>query len=173
MPFAQTFLKDYFSGFVRLFAIEAANAANAAEALQAWFSEYCAVKVWVSDMGSPFLNELMRILAKRLRVCHQFTPAYASHVNGTVKAVCKKVVRAARALLPDFGLQPKEWTEAVQLIQSLINNTLARQFIDGTPLKVLTKLNSNNLLAVILAENAGIAAGTTLVALKQLPPFRM
>lgn len=151
-------LKDNFSAYVWLVVCEAATAAVTAQALFDWFSAFGVVPVWISDRGSHFLNEVMKALAKMLRVEHHFTPAYSPHTNGTVETVCKQVLRAIRALLPDFKLQEDEWPLFMPLIQSLLNNSPSRRLANHTPLYAFTKQQSSNPLAVVLAEQVVVPA---------------
>jgi transposase InsO family protein len=81
-------------------------------ALMQWFAAFGISLVWVSDQGAHFKNEIMAKQASELHVTHRFSPAYTPRANGTVESVCKQVLRASRALLADFKLQPDLATSA-------------------------------------------------------------
>lgn len=127
-------LKDNFSAYVWLIACKEANAAETVDALFKWFTAFGIAPIWISDRGSHFKNEVMQNLGKKLRVDHQFTPAYSPHTNGTVENVCKPILRAISALLPDLGLQEDDWPLVIPLIQSLLNNSKSKRLGSKTPL---------------------------------------
>jgi hypothetical protein len=70
-------LKDDFSSYVRLFLAWAADAETTARALTDWFSTFGVCRDWVSDRGSHFKNEVVRILKEQNRCAHRFTLAYS------------------------------------------------------------------------------------------------
>jgi hypothetical protein len=51
----------------------------------------------------------MTDIQKQLGIDHHFTTAYSPWANGTVEAVCKQTIRAARAMLSEMHLAPQEW----------------------------------------------------------------
>ncbi len=55
-------LKDDLSGYVWLVATADADAESVAEALLKWFAAFGVASKWVSDRGTHFKNELVRIL---------------------------------------------------------------------------------------------------------------
>jgi transposase InsO family protein len=70
-------LKDDFSSYARLFLARAADAETTARALTDWFSTFGVCRDWVSDRGSHFKNEVVRILKEQNRCAHRFTLAYS------------------------------------------------------------------------------------------------
>lgn len=92
----------------------------------------------------------MRMLGKQKK--HQFTPEYSPHASETVEAVCKQVLRTARAILPDLGLQEEKWPTAMPLIKSLLNNTISKRLGDKTSLFFFSKQDSSNPLAKALFD---------------------
>jgi len=97
-------LKDDFSSYVQLIPCESANAEATAGALIQWFASFGTVIQWVSDQGSHFKNEVIRILRKQTRGSHHFTLPYCPWTNGTVEVVCLELLRALRALSSEFQI---------------------------------------------------------------------
>jgi hypothetical protein len=60
------------------------------------FAAFGVALQWVSDQGSYFTNQVMMDVQKQLDTNHHFTTAYSPWENGTVEAVCKQAIRAAR-----------------------------------------------------------------------------
>lgn len=106
-------LKDDFSGYVRLVPAEAANAETVADALIDWFSTFGVVTRWVSDRGTHFKNELIRILCASTKSSHHFTLAYCPWSNGTVEVVCRELLRATKAILSELQLPHKTWPSVI------------------------------------------------------------
>lgn len=88
-----------------------------------WFCTFSVVPQWVSDQGSHFKNELMKMLKERLRTNHHFTLPYCPWSNGTVEVVCRELTRCMRALLLEYSLPFKFWPSILPVFQSILNNT--------------------------------------------------
>jgi transposase InsO family protein len=92
-------VKDDYSSYVRLKQCKKADADSTVSVLIEWFAVFGVAPQWVSDQGSHFKNHVMMDVQKQLGTNHHFTTAYSPWANGTVKAVCKQTIRAARAML--------------------------------------------------------------------------
>ena len=79
--------KDDFSGDECLTSAKEAIAETVADTLISRFSAFGGVSQWVSDRGTHFKNELVKILSEQIRVEHHFTLAHCPWSNGTVDAV--------------------------------------------------------------------------------------
>eukprot|EP00171_Calliarthron_tuberculosum_P022172 IDg22172t1 len=66
-------LRDDFLSFVWLFPFAEANAENSAEAILEWCSTFNKPKGLMSDGGSHFKNETLRLLCKAMHTPHHFT----------------------------------------------------------------------------------------------------
>jgi hypothetical protein len=89
-----------------------------------WFAAFGVAQQWVSDQGSHFKNTVMADIQKQLGTNHHFTTAYSPWANGTVEAVCKQTIRAARAMLSSgTHLAPQEWPCVLPAIQAVLNNS--------------------------------------------------
>jgi hypothetical protein len=80
----------------------------------------------------------MTEVQKQLGTTHHFTTAYCPWANGTVEAVCKQTIRAARAMLPEMHLAPQDWPCFLPAIQAVLNNSPSSHRTGQTPLTAFT-----------------------------------
>lgn len=71
-------LKDDHSGYVWSIPTKEADAITTANALIKWFAVFGVLPSWVSDRGSHFKNELIKIIRDYFRSNHHFTLKYCS-----------------------------------------------------------------------------------------------
>ena len=116
-------LKDDFSNYVWLVNTRTCDTDGVVEALREWISCFGAPKIWISDQGSHFKNEVMAKLAAVLKTKHHFTSAYHAQSNGTVEVVCRETLRACRALISEYKLGPAAWPQFTKVIQTVLNNS--------------------------------------------------
>jgi Integrase core domain/Integrase zinc binding domain len=90
-------VKDNYSSYVCLKQCKKADADNTVSVLIEWFAAFGVAPQWVSDQGSHFKNRVMMDVQKQLGTNHHFTTAHSPWSNGTVEAVCKQTIRAAKA----------------------------------------------------------------------------
>jgi hypothetical protein len=69
---------------------------------------------------------------------HHFTTAYSPSADGTVEAVCKQTIRAARDMLSEMHLAPQEWPCVLPAIQAVLNNSPSSHRVGQTPLTAFT-----------------------------------
>jgi transposase InsO family protein len=100
-------VKDDYSNYVWLKQCKNVDAYSTAAGLIEWFAAFGVAQQWVSDQGSHFKNKVMTDIHKQLGTNHHFTTAYSPWANGTVEAVCKQTIRAARAMLSEMHLAPQ------------------------------------------------------------------
>jgi Integrase core domain/Integrase zinc binding domain len=118
-------LMDDLSGYLWLVPCRTADAADTVDALMRWFAVFGVVLLWISDRGSHFKNEVVRRVQKKLRAKHHFTTANCPWSNGTIESACKQVIRAFRAVLSEMKMYADEWPEVVNMVQSVLNNSLS------------------------------------------------
>jgi hypothetical protein len=133
-------LKYDLSSFVRLVPTSTADAETTADALIAWFSDFGVAITWVSDRGSHFKNEVMRALREQTRGRHHFTLAYCPWSNGTVKRVCRELLRVTRALMSEFKLSHGAWPSVIPLVQAGLNNAASSRMGGKCPKEVFIGL---------------------------------
>jgi hypothetical protein len=131
-------VKEDYRSYVWLKQCKKADAANTVSELIEWFAAFGVAPQWVSDQGSHFKNHVMMDVQKQLGTNHHFTTAYSPWANGTVEAVCKQTIRAARAMLSEMHLAPEEWPYVLPAIQAVLNNSPSSQRAGQTPLREFT-----------------------------------
>lgn len=82
-------MKDDLSGYVWLHRYAESNAKNVAEYFLLWFSGFGIPRVWISEQGSHFKNNLVKNISTALKVNHNFTLPYTPCSNGSVEVVCR------------------------------------------------------------------------------------
>jgi hypothetical protein len=85
-----------------------------------------------------------------LGTSHNFTTAYSPWANGTVEAVCKQAIRAARAMLSEMRLAPQEWPCVLPAIQAVLNNSPSSHRAGQTPLTDFTGHARDTPLSLII-----------------------
>ena len=137
-------LRDDLSGYVWLVPAQWADSETTAKEISRWIRTFTSMRVWISDQGSHFKNELMSILAKEYSVHHHFVTAYTPWANGTVERCMREVRRSCEALLAELKLAPQDWPDVISAIQVILNSSPSSRLgrrQDGTfrtPLEVMT-----------------------------------
>lgn len=133
-------LKNDCSGYVFLRPTENADAASASAVLMKYFTTFVPVLQWFPGQGKHFCNELMQHIASSLGAKHICSTVYVLWSQGTVKEVCKEVLRVMRALNLDMRVAEIEWPLTVPAIQCVINNSTSRRLGNRVPIKVHTDM---------------------------------
>lgn len=142
-------LKDDFSGYVWLVPTKEATAEVTADSLISWFSAFGVVTKWVSDRGTHFKNELVKLLKNEVKAEHHFTLAYCPWSNGTVEVVCRELIRATRAILSEYQLPQSAWVQTLPIVQSALNSTRLPRLGNRCPLTAFTGLPQDTPLRTI------------------------
>ena len=142
-------LKDDHSGYVWIAPRTETTAEITADLLIKWFSAFGVVTQWVSDRGSHFKNEVVRLLQEKTKSSHHFTLAYCARSNGTFEVVCRELLRACRALLSEYQLPQTCWPSIMPVVQSALNNSLLDRLGNRCPLTVFTEHKQDILLATV------------------------
>lgn len=58
---------------------------------------------WVSDQGSHFINETLRLLAEDYLITHKPTVAYAPWANGTMGRLNRDLLAVLRSMLAELN----------------------------------------------------------------------
>jgi hypothetical protein len=89
---------------------------------------------------------------------HQFTAVNCPWSNGTIESACEQVIRALCAVLFDLKIYTDEWTEVVNRVQSVLNNSLSTWLNKRTPIQVCTGHAESTPLALMLKNNVPVNA---------------
>jgi hypothetical protein len=87
-----------------------------------------------------------------------FTTANCPWSNGTVESACKQMKRAFRAVLSELKLYADEWPEVVNMVQSVLNDSLSTKLNKRTPMQVFTGHAETTPLALMLKDNVPVNA---------------
>lgn len=90
------------------------------------------IKRIVSDNGSEFRNENVRILFLKERIVHEFSANYTPQQNGCIERAMRTIVSTARILLASANLDLKLWPEAIESAVYL-RNRIPTSREDKTP----------------------------------------
>jgi transposase InsO family protein len=96
------------------------------------------VLLWISDRGSHFKIEVVRRVQEELKAKHHFTTANCPWSNGTIESAWKQVIRAFGAVLSELKMYAEEWPEEVNMVQSVLNNSLLTRMNKRTSMQVFT-----------------------------------
>jgi transposase InsO family protein len=151
-------LKDDLNGYLWLVPCRTADAAATFDALVRWFAVFDVVLLWISDRGSHFKNKVVRRVQKELKTKHHVTTANCPWSNGTIESACKQVIRAFRAVLSELKMYADEWPEVVDMVQSVLNNSLSTRLNKRTPMQVFTGHAETTPLALMLKDNVSVSA---------------
>ncbi len=110
------------------------GSSEAANGLLSWFALFGVVRVWVSDQGSHFKNELIRELGAH----HHFVTAFCPWANGTVEAANRAVLRVFRTMLAEWKMPTRAWPRLTPLVQMVLNNTPVDSLGVKAPITAMT-----------------------------------
>jgi hypothetical protein len=133
-----------------------------------WFAVFGVVLLWISDRGSHFKNEVVQRVQKELKAKHHFTTANCPWSNGTIESACKQVIRAFRAVLSELKMYADEWPEVVNMVQSVLNNSLSTRLNKRTPMQDFTGHAETTSLALRLKDNVPVNAPLDFIKAQKL-----
>jgi len=142
-------IKDDASGFCELTPSESPTTETTITALMEWFKRYGIAKMWISDQGTHFKNQLMCELRHLLGGDHHFVTAGVPWANGTIERVNREVLRTIRALISEFKLPHTKWIDLLPLIQLIINATPSKRLGNRSPMEVFLGRKPEHLLRSI------------------------
>jgi transposase InsO family protein len=161
-------LKDDLSGYPWHVPCRTADAAATVDTLMRWFAVFGVVLLWISDRDSPFKNEMVQRVQKELKAKHHFTTANCPWSNGTIESSCKQVIRAFRAVPSELKMYADEWPEVVNMVQSVLNNSLSTRLNKRTPMQLFTGHAETTPLALILKDNVPVNAPLDFIKAQKL-----
>ena len=129
---------DNFSRFVQLYPTRSADGDAVVTALADWITHYGLPKMWTSDRGSHFNNDIIESLAARYNIRRHFTVAYAPWSNGLVERVGRELRETLSALMLSRLARDDDWTLYIPLVCFTINNSASTAIAGHTPFEVFT-----------------------------------
>jgi hypothetical protein len=138
------------------------------DALMRWIAVFGVVLLWISDRGSHFKNEVVRQVQEKFKAKHHSTTTNSQWSNGTSDSACKTVIRAFRAVLSELKMYADEWPEVVNLVQSVLKNSLSTRLNKRTTIQVFTGHEETTLLALMLKNNVPVNAPLDFIKAQKL-----
>jgi hypothetical protein len=105
---------------------------------------------------------------KKLKAKHHFTTANCPWSNGTIESACMLVIRAFRAVLSELKMYADEWPEVVNMVQSVLNNSLSTRLNKRTPMQVFTGHGETTPLALMFKNNVPVNAPLDFIKAQKL-----
>jgi hypothetical protein len=90
------------------------------------------------DIGLRQPLQVVRRVQKQLKAKHHVSTANCPWSNGTFESACKQIIRVFRAVLPELTMYADEWAQVVNLVQSVVNNSLSTRLNKRVPMKAFT-----------------------------------
>ena len=149
-------LKDDLSHFIQCHACVSPTTLVAEEALLNWCSSFGIPVVIVTDMGSHFINAVIRQLLETLKSQHKIVPAGCSWINGTVERVNRDFLSITRTLLAQLKLDRQAWPRLLPMIQSVLNMSPMSSLNNLSPVEVFTGLKPTSSLDVLKSYDSVI-----------------
>ena len=143
-------LKDKFSKFVWLHPCIVANADAVVDALLQWCTLFGVPKIWISDQGTHFKNEVMTELNRRLGSNHHFTTAYCPWSNGSVERVNRTLLAVVRKILSEKHWHSADWVWTIPSINKLMNETPSRTLGNRSPREVFINFKPEDPVHAVL-----------------------
>ncbi|TMW59220.1 hypothetical protein Poli38472_007365 [Pythium oligandrum] len=133
-------MKDDATHYVELVPCAKPTSTVTAEAILDWHSRFGVPRIWISDNGSHFKNDVMRQVSRRLN-CHQeFTLAYSPWINGSVERVNKDVIQVLSAMCLEHKVDIRDWTYFVPVLQANLNHTPVPSLRNRAPVELFCVL---------------------------------
>ena len=103
-------MTDAFTKIVALRTIDDKSAPTVAKAmLEGWCYTYGVPKVFVSDQGNEFTNELARAIWKALQIDHRVTTPYHPQCNASAEVFNRTMKRYLAGAIMDAGKSTLDW----------------------------------------------------------------
>jgi hypothetical protein len=121
----------------------------------------------ISTEDSSLVSHNRRV-QNEVKPKHHFTTANCPWSNGTIESACKQVIRAFCAVLSELKMYADEWTDVVNTVQSVLNNSLSTRLNKRTPMQVFTGHAETTPLALMLKDNLPINAPLDFITAQML-----
>ena len=143
-------LKDDATHFCELVPCDSASSKVAIEAMLDWHSRYGAPRIWISDSGTHFKNEVVQELSRRLKARQDVIVAYSPWINGSVERVNRDILQVLKAMLLEYQLDIKDWPYLVPIVQANLNHTPVASLGNRAPIELFTGLPNRSPLEMVL-----------------------
>ena len=128
---------DKFSRLVELVPTASPTSIKATQATLSWSARYGLPEWIITDGGSHFKNQAMRLLTDQMGIRHHITLAYCPWANGAVEIFGRQLLWTVRALLSELGYSATDWTLVHPLINMILNHRERDVLCGKTPIEVM------------------------------------
>ena len=140
-----------------LISAPSATVGPAVAALLLWFSLFGLPRLIVTDMGSHFVNQVLKSLTLQLRIDHKIIESGLSWVNGSIERLNREVLAVARTLLSEFQISHTEWPALLPIVQYVLNSMPLPSLSDVSPIEAFTGLPPANPINRVVLSDCSIA----------------
>lgn len=144
---------DAFSNYVFLYPTKGLTAEEAASGVLLFCSLFRKPEWLVTDAGAAFISELFETLATRMNTKHHICTAYVHMANGKAERYVKLARDTLKLLMAEVRMDPKDWTEMIPVVSSILNDTVSERLGGYTPRMIF--LGMNNPTPLQLAMSSG------------------
>jgi len=138
-------IKDSFTRELLLVPTARADAYTAAKGLMRWMGNHAIsskVRYFISDGGSAFRSETLKILHEVFQFHPHITTPHHSQSHGSIERANRVILRAYRRLLHELGRGSEMWPSLVEMITYAVNRA-PRAILGGrSPLHVSTGIKT-------------------------------
>jgi transposase InsO family protein len=133
-------LKDDATHYCELVPCVTPTSAVTAEAILDWHSRFGSPRLWISDNGSHFKNDVVEDISRRLNANQNFSLAYSPWINGSVERLNRDIVQVLRAMCLEYKVDIKDWTYFVPVLQANLNHTPVPSLNNRAPIELFCVL---------------------------------
>ena len=90
-----------------------------------------------SDNGTEFKNIQVEEFCNDIGIKHEFLSSYTPQQNWVVERKNMTLITLARAMLDDYGISQRFWTEAINTACYASNRVYLHRFLKKTPYELL------------------------------------
>ena len=117
----------------------------------AWHSRFGAPRIWISDQGAHFKNDVLSQLSRRLKSRQVFSVAYSPWINGSVERVNRDLLQVLRALILEYKLSHHDWAYLLPMVQLSLNHSPVASLARKAPVELFTRLAPINPVQQLLS----------------------
>jgi transposase InsO family protein len=165
--------KGDLSGYLRLVPCRTSDVAATSDVRMCLFAVFSVVLLWISGRRIHFNSKVGRQEQKELKASHSYTTANCPWSNGTIESIFNQIFFIFRAVLSELKMNADEWPEVVNLVQSVLINTLSARLNKRTPVKVFAGNTETTPLMMMLKEGLLVKATLDFVKAQKLMEVEM
>lgn len=148
-------ITDKLSGFTMLHKTVSESATVASLGLMAWLSKFGKPRIFLSDGGVAFKNEVVAALREKMKIDHHFVTAYSHWANGKQERLNLTIGNIFRTILSENSLPETQWCFLVEMAEMIVNHTPVKSLKWMAPVSIMVGLEPINPLDAFLDPRIG------------------